>query len=126
MRMRMQPMPVGEAGGSKAQGQAEPEGDHPACTSEARKVGEPGLNGQRLYPCAARGAGPLAKAIAEGAALGWSRTSTRAWANADARHPAGDEHPLLLILVIRERDRYRMAGTTGPVRCSEALAKVGA
>ena len=74
MRMRMQPMPVGEAGGSKAQGQTEPEGDHPACTTpdliRGRKVGEPGLNGQRLYPCAARGAGPLAKAIAEGKALG--------------------------------------------------------
>jgi hypothetical protein len=41
----MQPTPVGETGGSKGQGQPEPEGNHPACTSAARKVGETGQDG---------------------------------------------------------------------------------
>lgn len=61
----MHPVPVGETGGSKGQGTTEPVGDHPACTEALLKEGwgnRPGVptNG-RLYPCPARGAGPLSK-----------------------------------------------------------------
>jgi hypothetical protein len=48
MQRRIPAQPVGEAGGSKRQGQNGQKGDHPVCTSEkseTRKMGEVGRAG---------------------------------------------------------------------------------
>ena len=49
------PMPIGEIGGSKATRAGGREGDHPACTSAARKVGETRPRGRASPFRAARG-----------------------------------------------------------------------
>ena len=55
-------LPTGEVGGSNAHRAHDREGYHPACTSPAFGRGRLGTPGQaaKLYPCAARGAEPLA------------------------------------------------------------------
>jgi hypothetical protein len=49
------PMPIGEIGGSKATRAWGREGDHPACTSAARKVGETRPRGEASPLRGARG-----------------------------------------------------------------------
>lgn len=58
----MQPLPVGETGGRKGQGQPGRWGiTRPAQNEVAEGWGDrPGWRASALYPCPARGAGPLA------------------------------------------------------------------
>ena len=62
-------MPVGEAGGSKGQGQTEPEGDHPACTERSEgRLGKPArlADHREASPLPGARGWPLSKATAEG------------------------------------------------------------
>lgn len=128
--MHMHPMPSGEDGEARRQGRAIREGDHPACTSEAKRSAEGWGHpvARRSLPCAAPGAAPLSRAKVEGEALNRERSLTlHTGACRYAAFRRGRTPPPLDSCA---RDRYRMAGTTalevGPVRAAHRARPAGA
>ena len=106
MRRRMQTCPLAKPGVAEGKGRQNRRGITRPAQATARKVGETGLDGRKALPLTGARGGPLSALLQFCASL--NETLSGGCLSAAAG------------LAIRERDRYRMAGTTGPVRSAVA------